>query len=173
MPEVSHAIYSSRDTILVETRRQLNVVAGLLSKLQSDYKMLASGQIQLTGRFVQPILQDDSSTNSIVISNTRSDVEPPVYTLIKARTVNEVWREWNEGILGGPAVKDLELKWGSRWRPLPKERVAFCRRKVIIDDILKQQQHGESVSDAVTALELVRGDRSLDWLIKEIKRRRG
>jgi hypothetical protein len=98
------------------------------------------------------------------------DVGPPVYTLIKACTVSEVWREWNEGILGGPAVKDLELKWAPKWRPLPRERVAFCRRKVIVDDILKRQQCGQSVSDAITALELLCGDRSIDWLIKELKR---
>ena len=75
--------------------------------------------------------------------------------------------------MGGPAVKDLELKWGSKWRPLPRERVAFCRRKVIVDNILKrQQQHGQSANDAITALELLRGVRSIDWLIKELKRQR-
>ena len=105
-------------------------------------------------------------------TSTCLDIGLPAYTLVKARTVNEVWREWNEGILGGPAVKDLELKWGSKWRPLLKERVAFCCRKVIIDDILKQQQRGQSDSDAITTLELVRGDKSIDWLIKELKRRK-
>jgi hypothetical protein len=75
--------------------------------------------------------------------------------------------------LGGPAVKDLELKCGSKWGPLPRKRVAFCRRKVVVDNILKQQQRGQSASDAITALELLRGDRSIDWLIKELKRQRG
>ncbi len=178
IPEVSYAIYGSRDTILAETTRQLNIMAKVLNKLQSDYQMLANSQIQLTSRFLPPIsptAQEDSSTASITVLDSTStclNTGPPAYALVKARTVNEVWREWNEGILDGPAVKDLELKWGSKWRPLPKERVAFCRRKVIIDDILKRQQRGQLVSDAVTALEVVRGDKSIDWLIKELKRRK-
>jgi hypothetical protein len=113
MLEVLYAIYSSRDAILAETTRQLNVVAKVLNRLQSDYKMLASGQIQLTGRFVHPILEDDSSMASVMVSNTiltRPEIGPPIYTLVKAHTVSEVWREWNEGILGGPAIKNLELK---------------------------------------------------------------
>jgi hypothetical protein len=178
IPEVSYAIYGSRDTILAETARQLNVMAMVLDKLQSDYQMLANSQIQLTGRFLPPTsltVHEDSSTASITVLDSTSTclhAGLPAYTLVKARTVDEVWREWNEGILGGPAIKDLELKWGSKWRPLPKERVAFCRRKVIIDDILKRQQHGQSASDAITALELVRGDKSIDWLIKELKKRK-
>ena len=47
--EVLYAIYSSRDTILAETTRQLNVIAKVLNKLQSDYQMLANSQVQLTG----------------------------------------------------------------------------------------------------------------------------
>ena len=174
IPEVSHAIYSSRDAILAETTKQLNAIAGVLNRLQSDHEMLTSGQIQFTGRFAHSV-----SAASIEVPDatprhsTPVDAGPPVYTLVKACTVSEVWREWNEGILGGPAIKDLELKWGSKWRPLPMERVAFCCRKVVVDDLLKQQQRGQSVSDAITALELLRGDRSIDWLIKELKRRRG
>jgi Transcriptional activator of glycolytic enzymes len=114
IPEVSHAIYSSRDTILAETARQLKTMAGVLNKLQSDYQMLANGQIQLTGQFVHPVsaaLQDNSiSTTPITVLGTSPDSGPPTYTLVKACTVSEIWREWNKGILGGPAVKDLELK---------------------------------------------------------------
>ena len=55
IPEVSHAIYSSRDAILAETTRQLNAIAGVLNKLQSDHQMLTSGQIPFTGRFIHPV----------------------------------------------------------------------------------------------------------------------
>jgi len=37
---------------------------------------------------------------------------PPAYTLFAAKTVADAWREWDEGILGGPAVRDLEATWG-------------------------------------------------------------
>ena len=55
IPEVSHAIYSSRDAILAETTRQLNTMVGVLNRLQSDHQMLTSGQIQFTSRFVHPV----------------------------------------------------------------------------------------------------------------------
>jgi len=55
IPEVSHAIYSSRDAILAETTKQLNAIAGVLNRLQSDYQMLTSGQIRFTSQFVHPV----------------------------------------------------------------------------------------------------------------------
>jgi hypothetical protein len=55
IPEVSLAIYSSRDTILAETTRQLNAMAGVLNRLQSDHQMLTSGQIRFTGQFIHPV----------------------------------------------------------------------------------------------------------------------
>jgi len=36
------------------------------------------------------------------------DAGPPAYTLFDARTVADVWREWREGIAGGPALQVLE-----------------------------------------------------------------
>ena len=57
---------------------------------------------------------------------------PPVYAeLAKAYTVQDVWREWQDGLGGRPAVRELEEAWGSRWRPGNMVRVQFCRRKVL------------------------------------------
>ena len=55
IPEVSHAIYSSRDAILAETTKQLNTISGVLNRLQSDYQMLTSSQIRFTSQFVYPV----------------------------------------------------------------------------------------------------------------------
>jgi len=98
----------------------------------------------------------------------------PVYTLYKARTVGEVWREWDQGILGMPAVRELEERWGSRWRPSQKERTAFCRRKVVVDEVMRLKAQGKSVDDAITTLELLRNERSLWALTVDLlARRRG
>jgi hypothetical protein len=32
------------------------------------------------------------------------------------KTVDQLWREWTEGLAGGPAVGRLDSTWGSRWR---------------------------------------------------------
>jgi hypothetical protein len=33
---------------------------------------------------------------------------------MNARTVADVWREYKEGIAGGPAIEKLELEWQAR-----------------------------------------------------------
>ncbi|KAE8340908.1 hypothetical protein BDV24DRAFT_174991 [Aspergillus arachidicola] len=52
-----------------------------------------------------------------------------------AHTVPELWREWTCGLGGKPSIQSLEDTYGAAWRPLQRERVKFCRRKVIIDEI--------------------------------------
>jgi hypothetical protein len=63
---------------------------------------------------------------------------PVVTALVRVFTVRDVWKEWEEGIAGQPAVRVLEETWGSRWRPGNGVRVQFCRRKVIWDELLAQ-----------------------------------
>ncbi len=93
---------------------------------------------------------------------------PPAYTLIEARTVLEAWREWKEGIAGGPAVEELERAWQARWRPENKARTAWCRRKVIISEVLRLINTGLTPEQAVAELEARRGCRSLAKLHSEL-----
>ncbi len=88
----------------------------------------------------------------------------PEYRLMNAKTVADVWREWELGIAGGPAVKDLERVWGHRWRPVGGPRVAFSRRKVILDELARLRAQGHSPDDAVAELEAIRGSRSIRGL---------
>jgi hypothetical protein len=97
---------------------------------------------------------------------------PVVAALAKVFTVRDVWKEWEEGIAGQPAVRVLEETWGSRWRPGNGIRVQFCRRKVIWDELLARTASGKSEEEAVAELELLRADRSLNRLVDELKQRR-
>ena len=91
--------------------------------------------------------------------------DPPIFTaLAKAFTVKDVWREWKEGSAGRPAIRELEEKWGSRWRPGNTIRVQFCRRKVIWDELLGRIARGKSEAEAVAELELLRAGRRLNQL---------
>jgi hypothetical protein len=77
-------------------------------------------------------------------------------------TVAELWREWTVGFYGQDSIEALERMWGSKWRPGGKNATAFCRRKVIIDAIRKSINRGRSEEEAVAAMEIKRGSRSLN-----------
>ena len=96
------------------------------------------------------------------------NAEPPVYALFQAQTVRDVWREWREGINSGPSLAQLEERWGSRWRPKPAQKIAFCRRKVLINRILQLTTQGKSEDEAVEELERYCTGRSLHKLITEL-----
>jgi hypothetical protein len=55
---------------------------------------------------------------------TTQPAGPPAYNFISARTVGDVWREYKEGIAGGPAVEELERQWQARWRLTTAQRTA-------------------------------------------------
>lgn len=102
-----------------------------------------------------------------------AEPSPPVFpALTKAYTVQDVWRDWKEGVAGRPAVRELEERWGSRWRPGGTIRVQFCRRKVIWDELLTRIARGQSEDEAVAELERLREGRSLNQLIDILKQRR-
>jgi hypothetical protein len=73
-----------------------------------------------------------------------------------AHTVPELWREWTCGLGGNPSIQSLEDTYGAAWRPLQRERVKFCRRKVIIDEIRRRHTSGTSLVKAVEEVELIR-----------------
>jgi hypothetical protein len=77
--------------------------------------------------------QPTPSTNSSGSSRPPSTTE---YTLSRRlRTVVEVWREYEDGLSGGPAVQRLELEHGTAWRKDRMESKYFSRRKVLYDEV--------------------------------------
>ncbi|KAG2191915.1 hypothetical protein INT47_003351 [Mucor saturninus] len=64
--------------------------------------------------------------------NINSNVVPCYRMSRGIVSVNDLWREWTEGLCGGHAIKDLEKRWGTRWR---KEKKFFNRRRLIINEI--------------------------------------
>jgi hypothetical protein len=61
-------------------------------------------------------LQSDTPYSATALRPTAAPqpAGPPAYTLIAAHTVADIWREYKEGIAGGPAVEQLEQQW--QWR---------------------------------------------------------
>lgn len=95
----------------------------------------------------------------------------PLYKMNrKTRNLQELVQEWYHGINGGPSVKALEAKYGSKWRTKnDAERVFLGRRKVIIQRIeeLEKKFKGRKTRDQIVAeLEQERIDlgKSIDGL---------
>lgn len=81
----------------------------------------------------------------------------PQYQLSRnVRTVPEAWTEWSVGRADVPPVEELEERYSSAWRRTPGEKVYFCRRKVVIDEIKRLVEEGRSVDEAVAELERIR-----------------
>jgi hypothetical protein len=106
-------------------------------------------------------------------SEARGAPGPPTYTFIKAKTVADVWREYKEGIAGGPAVEELERLWQVRWCLLQVQRITWCRCKIIINEILHLIQAGSAPADAVVQLEARRSSSSLQGLQTLIQAQKG
>jgi Transcriptional activator of glycolytic enzymes len=84
-----------------------------------------------------------------------------------------VWREYKEGIAGGPAV---EQQWQSRWRLAAAQRTAWSRRKTVLDEVQRLIATGLTPADAVAELEAQRGSSTLRSLIDnlvKLKKQRG
>ena len=195
LPELSSVLESSREAVLRSVQRLANQQA---AALQAQAATLQALQAQLDRVLHVPItftlgggpLAAPAAPPAIVpvpaaigrpvaaaaaaaTPATSDAAGPPILTaLARVFTVKDAWREWQEGLAGQPALRELEARWGSRWRPGNAVRIAFSRRKVIWDEILARTARGKSVDEAVAELELLRASRSLNSLVEELKRRR-
>ncbi|KAL9934753.1 hypothetical protein V8E36_006528 [Tilletia maclaganii] len=98
------------------------------------------------------------------------DDRPPAYTQNRTlSSITEVWREYAEGINGGPAVQTLETDWQHRWRAGTAARKCFSQRNKLYKIVqqLAVQRHitpaaaAQALDDARLAMK-----RSVDWCQK-------
>jgi hypothetical protein len=194
LPELSGVLESSREAILQNTQRLVGRLEGrLASQLpgpQGSPDALLHGQVPMTtvtsvtsyfgtgppgaSTSTAPVAVPAPAPLAPVLAPA-GPVEPgpPVSTgLARVYTVTDAWREWQEGLAGRPAIRELEERWGSRWRPGNTLKVQFCRRKVIWDAIRARMARGRTEEEAVAELEQLRAGRSLNQLVDELRQRR-
>lgn len=94
---------------------------------------------------------------------------PPAYDYRTVGTVEEVWKEYREGLDGQPAVEELDSTWGSRWRPEPRGRTWYSRRKVIWDKIKEYVAEGMEEDKAVREVEKLRDGGTINKLIRMLQ----
>jgi hypothetical protein len=183
LPELYRFLESTRTTMLYTSQQLAGQLASLEAKLASHeakLNTLLSGKIPVTvtGYLgAGPGLELGAGAPALVPAPAPAPASQPtgppiVASLAKVLTVEDVWREWKEGLGGQPAVQDLEDKWGSRWRPGNTLRVQFCRRKVIWDAILARIARGRSEEEAVAEVERIRAGKSLNRLVDTLRQRR-
>ncbi|KAI1432546.1 transcriptional activator of glycolytic enzymes-domain-containing protein [Xylaria sp. CBS 124048] len=104
-----------------------------------------------------------------VSTSTPATAVPPVYDYRTLSTVEEVWKEYREGMDGQPAIEQLDATWGSRWRPEPRGRTWYSRRKVIWDKIREFTAEGMDESAAVQEVEKLRDGGTINKLIRMLQ----
>jgi hypothetical protein len=86
-----------------------------------------------------------------------------------------LWREWKQGLGGGPSIECLEQQHGTKWCVGKHERRFFNRRKLIIDAV-EQRAHtiaGDFTENAKVVAQMFeekRGiiEKSIDWISKNL-----
>jgi len=164
---------SSREAILQNTQRLVGRLEGRLEgqlrSLQSSLDALLHGEVPVTTTVTSvtsyfgtgppgPGLAPPIPTPVTIASIPPPDpfIEPgllAITALARVYTVKDAWREWQEGLAGRPAIRELEERWGSRWRPGNTVKVQFCRRKVIWDAVRARTARGRTEEEAVAELE--------------------
>jgi hypothetical protein len=57
----------------------------------------------------------------------------PYYRYLPVHTISEVWTVWSSGLDGHLPVRELEERWGPKWRRnVPGQRSENGRRKKIV-----------------------------------------
>jgi Centromere DNA-binding protein complex CBF3 subunit, domain 2/Transcriptional activator of glycolytic enzymes len=186
LPELSSVLQSSRDAVLQNTQRLVGRLESRLQGLQGSLDALLQGQVPITtvtsvttsyfGTGPPGPTTTAAPAPAPALATPSHNVEPaglPVTTaLARVYTVRDVWREWQEGLAGRPAIRELEERWGSRWRPGNTLKVQFCRRKVIWDAVRARTARGKTEEEAVAELEQLRAGRSLNQLVDELRQHR-
>ncbi|KAI1421130.1 transcriptional activator of glycolytic enzymes-domain-containing protein [Xylaria sp. FL1777] len=106
---------------------------------------------------------------SSVSASTPTPAGPPQYDYRTVATVEEVWKEYREGMGGQPAIEKLDSLWGSRWRPEPRGRTWYSRRKVIWDKIREFINEGMDEDAAVQEVEKLREGGTINKLIRMLQ----
>ncbi|KJZ68407.1 hypothetical protein HIM_01944 [Hirsutella minnesotensis 3608] len=104
------------------------------------------------------------------VITTTTELPPQIGLPRTIRTVRDLVRLWRHGLAGYmDSVDALEKRWGSQWR-LRNERQLFSTRKRIVDEVVSRSQaNGRPEDESARQLDEERGQRSLDWLFKQLK----
>ncbi|KAM4067456.1 centromere DNA-binding protein complex CBF3 subunit [Hirsutella rhossiliensis] len=99
---------------------------------------------------------------------------PPRYKMFRAaKIVEALWSEWTVGLRGGPAIADLDSRWGSCWRAGQQNELQWysLRLEVIreIRKVAKAHRCSEEAATHIVNLQQQQTGRSLDVFCKQLR----
>jgi Transcriptional activator of glycolytic enzymes len=170
--EIPNAIRN--DLLQLETRLLASVIGSIdqerLHSVRSSLRNCTTTIDRLLQPIATPSVAPEQSLNS-VLGQVGMAMEPPTlpYRISRsAHSITLIWQEWQEGIHGGPAVRDLESYYGSKWRSSPPDRKLFSRRKKVIDRIISESESRGCPPEEVAAeMERYMNDNSLSLTAME------
>ena len=151
MDSQHESIHSIVNHVHSDVRANAQFLNGMQSRLSQGFLDIGRS---LSSHGASSNLNGVTPTNVIQATNSST---VPVYTMDRSViSVKDLWREYTEGIAGGPAVRALEAAHGAKWRKSDKERRFFNRRKFIWLKIEELVGNGSSEEEAVDHLENIR-----------------
>lgn len=121
------------------------------------------------------LIRETAAILSQLSATTAEELMPPeIYRMSpKVRTVAALWQEWEQGLDGGPAIKDLESLRGAAWCPNSHARNNFLRKKPIIE-LVPKVANAKGMTCPQAALHIDRRlsemkGKTLTWLGKHLE----
>jgi hypothetical protein len=161
-PTTSVEARSATKVAVVTSREDCNASVTHESQDISDLTGASSG--------LEPSLQ---ASDTIIVKPE----PPPQYRMCRAvKTVEALWGEWTVGFRGGPAIAELDSRWGSQWRAGRQNELQWysLRFEVIkeIRKIARARRCSEEAAMHMVNLQQQRTDCSLDSFCKQLRANR-
>jgi hypothetical protein len=136
-----------------EVNRNHQSQLNLFDELLSGHKPVYLSRAPAPPSQPQSILDNEQH---IVETPSNNQILPATYKLSRGLdTVADVWQEYTVGI-DGPAVEQLDVQFGAKWRSAATERKFYSRRSRIYNKLRELMHSGMSESDAVKFLDDIR-----------------
>ena len=89
--------------------------AATATKFQEEESQYASAQPSVTA--LSSLLPTCTTSPSPILQSSLLGEQPPKHRMCRdVKTVEALWLEWTEGLQGQPSIRDLDSRWGYRWR---------------------------------------------------------
>jgi hypothetical protein len=140
-----------------------------LSTLQTQQQQQLSTAIALAATSSAAIASASASASA--------NLEPPRHQMCRQiKTVQSLWQEWTKGLAGQPSIRELDSRWGSRWRSSRRGEIQWysLRREIIQEIERRAKSSSRSEEAAMWSLhfEQERERCSIDQLCKRLRKQR-
>ncbi|KAF1977905.1 hypothetical protein BU23DRAFT_451792, partial [Bimuria novae-zelandiae CBS 107.79] len=98
----------------------------------------------------------------------------PRYRLCRAvRTVEDLWREWTEGLQGQPSIAELDRRWGNRWRAGRQSELQWYSLRLEVIKEIRRVAQARRTSEEAAMWQVSQQQQqrrcSLDQLCKQLR----